>query len=119
MVSPPEKLTPSEDVRRTTLTTQGPFPDEFGGAATGVPTVFVTFWSDMVGFFFARRTLLPELKFLDTTALVRSGLVFVGSVALDGVAKLTITNTAAMAMFVFMNLSYREEPIRSRGFLTI
>jgi hypothetical protein len=51
-VSEPEKLSPSVDVRRTTFTTHGPLPDEFGGAATGVPTVFVTLRSDTVGFFF-------------------------------------------------------------------
>jgi hypothetical protein len=104
-VSDPEKLRPSEDVRSTALTIQGPLPDELGGAATGVPTVFATFRSETDGFFFERRAPLPEIKFWEATTLKTSVLAFAGWAALEGAAKLTITNAADTAMFVFMTIN--------------
>ena len=103
-VSEPEKLRPSEEVLRTTFTIQGPLPEEFGGAATGVPTVLATFKSDTVGFFFDRRTSLPIVKLRDALFFCdRSELKLVSWVAFEGVVKTTITNAAIRAVFVFMN----------------
>jgi hypothetical protein len=87
-------------------------PEEFGGAATGVPTVFATFRSDRVGFFFDRRTSLPRARFWDATALDASEIGVVGWAALEGAAKATITNAAEIDMFVFMNKKIEVKPLK-------